>query len=64
MPCVVGRWYGPPEYDSSPKLFYQSIYYEAINILIQSIGDRFDQDGYKVYNVMEPLFLKIMSSEK
>ncbi len=54
----------PPEYDSYPKLYYRRIYYEAVDILIQSIGDRFDQEGYVIYSVMESLFLKLMKKEE
>ncbi len=53
----------PPEYDFCPKLYYRRIYYEAIDILIQSIGDRFDQEGYKIHSVMESLFYKLMKKE-
>ena len=53
----------PPEYDSSPKLLYRRVYYEAIDLLLQAIGDRFDQDGYKIYSVIESLFLKAIRKE-
>lgn len=48
----------PPEYDPTPKGKYRRVYFEAVDLLIQAIADRFDQPGYKMYCCIERLFSK------
>jgi len=38
-----------PEYPTTPEEHYRRIYYEALDLPVQGIEDRFDQLGYKVY---------------
>ena len=37
------------EFHLTPKDYYCQIYYESFNLIVQSIKDRFEQPGYKVY---------------
>ena len=39
----------PAEFHSTPKDLYREVYYEALHLLLQAIGDQFDQPGYKVF---------------
>ena len=34
------------------------IYYEALDLIVQSIKDRFEQPGYKAYKCLEDLIIK------
>ena len=53
----------PPEFHSTPKDLYRQVYYEALDLLVQAIGDRFDQSGYKTYCCLEALILKVVKRE-
>jgi len=46
------------EFHSTPKDYYRQIYCEALDLIAQSIKDRFEQSGYKVYKGLEELVLK------
>ena len=46
------------EFHSNPKDYYRQIYYEALDLIVQSIKDRFEQPGYKVYKCLEDLVIK------
>ena len=46
------------EFHLTPKDYYRQIYYESLDLIVQSIKDRFDQPGYKVYRSLEDLVLK------
>ena len=48
----------PPEYPPTPKDMYRRIYYEALDLLVQTIQARFDQPGYNMYGCIEALLLK------
>ena len=54
----------PPEFHSTAKEFYQPIYYEALDLLVQTIWDRFDQPRYRVYQCLENLLLKAAKQDK
>jgi hypothetical protein len=53
----------PPEFHSSPRDMYRQVYYEAIDLLVQTIEDRFDQQGYNVYCCLEQLLLKAIQKK-
>lgn len=53
----------PPEYPSTPKDTYRRVYFEALDLLAQTIQDRFDQPGYKMYGCIEALLLKVIQKE-
>ena len=46
------------EFISNPKDYYKRIYYEALDLIIMSITDHFDQPGYAPYSILEQLLLK------
>ena len=39
----------PTKFHFTVKEFYCRIYYEALDLIVESIRDRFDQPGYRVY---------------
>lgn len=53
----------PPEFHSSLRDMYRQVYYEAIDLLVQTIEDRFDQQGYNVYCCLEQLLLKAIQKK-
>ena len=53
----------PPEFHSTPKDFYRQTQYEALDLIVQSISDRFNQPGYKTYCCLEALILKAIKKE-
>ena len=42
----------------NPIDHYRTVYFEAIDLLIQALVGRFDQPGYKLYWTLESFFLK------
>ena len=42
---------------------YRQIYYQAVDTIVGTIRDRFDQDGYKTYLNLENLLLKAIRNE-
>ena len=52
-----------PEYDGSPKDMYRRIYFEALDLLVQAIEDRFDQPGYRMYSCLETLLTKAVRKD-
>ena len=53
----------PPEYHSTPKGHYRQIFYEAVDLNVHAIDDRFDQPGYRTYRCLEDLVLKATNNE-
>ena len=43
---------------SSLKDHYRTIYYEALDLVVEGIKDRFDPPGYQIYQNLEDLLLK------
>ena len=50
------------EYPTTAEDHYRKIYYEALDLIISCITDRFDQPGYRIYNKIQDLILKAASS--
>ncbi len=50
-----------PEYDESPENMYRRLYFEALDLLIQSINTRFDQPGYQVYCSLQNLLINTVN---
>ena len=46
------------EFHSTPKDYYRQIYFEALDLIVRSIKDRFEQPEYKVCKGLEDLVLK------
>ena len=53
----------PAEFHSTPKSHYRQVYYEALDLLVQAIEDRFNQSGYRTYHCLEALMLKAVKRE-
>ena len=47
------------DFHASVEDHYRAIYYEALDLVIMGITERFDQPGYKVYQNIENLILKV-----
>ena len=43
---------------SSVNEYYRVLYFEAIDLVIEAITERFDQPGYRIYSNLENLILK------
>ena len=52
------------DHHSSPQDFFRMVYYEALDLLATtSITETFDQPGYKVYQNLEIVVLKVCKGE-
>ena len=61
MKTVMLQQGSVPLQNSIPVPFHQDyyqIYYEALDLIVQSVDARFEQPGYKVYKGLEDLALK------
>ena len=47
----------------NPKDYYRQVYYKALDNLVLTIEDRFDQLGYSMFCFLEMLFLKVFRNE-
>ena len=52
-----------PEFFSDCKQYYRQQYYEALDLIISCIKDRFDQIGYRIYCNLQDLLLKAVKKE-
>ena len=56
------KWYetglAEAEFHEDPKAYYRQHYYEAFDLVINCIKERFDQPGYEVYCKLEKLLVK------
>ena len=52
------------DFHETPKQYYQQYYFEAIDLIVNCIQDRFDQPGYKVYSTLESLLMKACKQEE
>ncbi len=50
------------EFHSDPKDYYRQNYFEAIDLAVNCIQDRFKQPGYEIYQNLEQLLLKASES--
>ena len=41
----------------NPKDHYRAVYFEAIDTVVGCIQDRFEQEGYRVYNKLENILI-------
>ena len=51
------------EYPNTDKDMYRQVYYEALDLSVTSITDRFDQPGFRVYSNVEQLFFKVCTGD-
>ena len=48
------------EFHDDPKIYFRQHYFEALDLAVNCIKDRFDQPGCKVYSNLEQLLLKVI----
>ena len=51
------------DFPSDPEAFYRQQCYEALDLIISSINERFDQPGYRIYKHLEELLLKAVQKK-
>ncbi len=51
------------DFPDTPKCLFRQLYYEALDLIINCIEQRFDQPGYHLYRRLEALFLKSFKQE-
>ena len=54
---------GTPLFPVTPKQVYRRIYFEALELIMWSIEERFDQPSFKAYSNMESLLIGVLSSQ-
>ncbi|CAB4016714.1 Hypothetical predicted protein [Paramuricea clavata] len=54
---------GEPWYPETSEDLYRKIYYEALDLIVSAINERFDQPSFKAYAKLEALLLKSLKSE-
>ena len=52
-----------PDFFEDVKLLYLSVYYEALDLSIAAIHDRFDRPGFKVCRNLQDLLFKVVRGE-
>ena len=63
VPRCYDSGHAEAEFPSTPKDHYRQIYFEAVDLIVQSITKRFNQPGYKVYLQLENLLIKAAKKE-
>ena len=48
---------------TAPEQVYRRIYFEAQDLIVSSIEERFDQPSFKAYSNMESLLIGVLSSQ-
>lgn len=51
------------EFHDTVETHYRQIYYEALDVLITCIDERFNQPGYKIYRNLQELLLKCVKGQ-
>ena len=54
---------GTPLFPVTPVQVYRRIYFEALDLIVSSIEERFDQPSFKAYSNMESLLIGVLSSQ-
>ena len=49
---------GTPFFPVTPEQAYRRIYFEALDLIVSSIEERFDQPSFKAYSNMESLLIR------
>ena len=52
-----------PSFPGTVEEHYRAVYFEALDLIMSCISDRFDQPGYKTYAKVQALLLKAVKSE-
>jgi len=53
----------PSEFPVCPKDYYCRIYFEGLDLIIQSIAERFEQPGYLLYQHLQELLTTAIKKE-
>ena len=53
-----------PEFPTSAKDLYRQQYFEALDLVVKCVKDRFNQPGYQVYRHLEDVLLKCVHGDK
>ena len=53
----------PPEFPTSAKDLYRQQYFEALDLVVNCVKDRFNQPGYQVYRHLEDVLLKCVHGD-
>ncbi len=51
------------EFHDNPKSYFRQIYFEALDLIISCITDRFSQPGYEIYKSIESVLSKACNQE-
>ena len=62
-PRKIEMGVGEGIFPSTARDHYRHVYFEAVDTIISSIDQRFDQASYKVYSRLETLLLKAINKE-
>ena len=54
---------GEPTYPVTAQDYYRQIYFEAIDLMMNAIDQRFDQPSFDTYAKMESLLIKTLNSQ-
>ena len=54
---------GTPFFPVTPEQVYRRIYFEALDLIVSSIEEGFDQPSFKAYSNMESLLIGVLSSQ-
>ena len=54
---------GEPTYPATTQDYYRRIYFEAIDLMVNAIDQRFDQPSFDTYARMESLLVKALKSQ-
>ena len=54
---------GEPIYPATAQDYYRRIYFEAIDLMMNAIDERFDQPSFDTYAKMESLLIKTLNSQ-
>ena len=51
-------------FHDTPEAFYKQIYFEALDLIVNCIEDRFNQPGFRIYQRIESLLVKACKQEE
>ena len=63
MPKRLDDGNAAPEYPSTAKDMYRQSYYEALDLAVNSISQRFNQPGFRVYSNLEQFLFKACTGD-
>jgi len=63
VPAIYQIGSGTPSFPSNPEDHYRSIYFEAFDLIIAAIDQRFQQESFITYMKLESLLLKSLKKE-